>query len=58
MATVRWINSNGKETLKHEEGFFKTLCGLDIPRHSKEWNAYGEAECKRCLKAKERLNQE
>lgn len=50
--------TNGKETLKHEEGFFKTLCGLDIPRHSKEWNAYGEAECKRCLKAKERLNQE
>ena len=58
MATVRWNKENGKSTLKHEEGVGQTLCGLDIPHRGKEWNAFGEPECKRCIKAKEKSDQE
>ena len=58
MATVHWTNENGKETLKHEEGLGQTLCGLNIPHRRKEWNAFGEPECKRCIKAKEKLEEE
>ena len=57
MATVRWKNASNKLTLKHEEGLGQTLCGLDIPSRNKEWNAFGEPDCKRCIKAKE-LNNE
>lgn len=52
MATVRWKNASNKLTLKHEEGAGQTLCGLDIPSRNKEWNAFGEPDCKRCIKAK------
>lgn len=47
MSTVSWSN-NGKETLKHIEGFGETLCGIKIPSR-KEWSAFGQAECKRCI---------
>jgi len=57
MSTVRWNTSSGKQGLKHEEGLGKTLCGLDIPHRGKEWNAFGEPECKKCIKAKQKLNQ-
>jgi hypothetical protein len=57
MATVRWNKENGRSTLKHEEGFSQTLCGLDIPLRGKEWNAFGEPDCKRCIKAKKLLEQ-
>lgn len=58
MATVRWTTTNGKNTVKHEEGLGQTLCGLDIPHRGKEWNVFGEPECKRCIKAKQKLEQE
>jgi len=58
MATVSWRTNNGRETLKHIEGFDETLCGLHIPSRGKEWNVYGTPECKRCIKAQEKLDQE
>ena len=51
MATVQWNKASGAPGIKHEEGFGQTLCGLNIPQRGKEWNAFGEAECKRCIKA-------
>jgi hypothetical protein len=47
MSTYRW--NNGK---KHEGNGMYTLCGLAIPSRGKEWNAFGQADCKRCIKAK------
>lgn len=58
MAIVSWLTSGGKSTKKHEEGLGQTLCGLDIPHRGKEWNAFGESDCKRCIKAKAKLEQE
>jgi len=54
MATVSWRASNGKETLKHIEGFGETLCGLDIPPHphNRTWSFFGTPTCKRCIKIK------
>jgi len=57
MATVSWIK-NGKETLKHIEGLGRTFCGLDIPHRGKEWSVFGEPECKRCIKAQEKLDRD
>jgi hypothetical protein len=54
MATVSWIK-NGRESLKHIEGLGYTLCGLDIPARI-EWSVYGTPECKRCIKAQEKLD--
>ncbi len=53
MAIVYWGFMQGKETKKHIEGYFgqKTLCGVDIPSRGKDWSVYGQAACKRCLKA-------
>lgn len=45
MATVKWTN------ISHIEGFGETLCGRAIPVRGKEWNAFGTATCKSCLKA-------
>jgi hypothetical protein len=56
MSTVRWKNSSGRQGLKHEEGLGETLCGLNIPSRGKEWNAFGEPECKKCIKALEKQN--
>jgi len=56
MSTVRWKNNSGKQGLKHEEGLGQTLCGLDIPARGKEWNAFGEPECKKCIKALAKQN--
>jgi hypothetical protein len=44
MATVQWAKT------KHVEGFGETLCGRAIPSRGKEWNAFGVATCKSCLK--------
>ena len=55
MATVNWINENGKETKKHIQGSGNTLCGIEIPQRH-EWSVYGEPECKRCIKAQEKRN--
>ncbi|WP_370059972.1 hypothetical protein [Neptunomonas phycophila] len=57
MATVSWKTKSGKETLKHEEDSGRTLCGLDIPFRGYEWSFFGHAECKRCIKAKKKLEQ-
>lgn len=56
MATVSWINDQGKETLKHIEGLGTTLCGRDIPSRGKEWSAFGEPECKRCIVSQEKMD--
>ena len=45
MATVSWTKT------KHIENYGDTLCGRMIPSSSKEWNAFGTATCKACLKA-------
>lgn len=47
MSIVR-LNKNG---VKHQEGLGETLCGKAIPERGKEWWAYGEPDCKKCLKA-------
>jgi len=46
MATVQW--NNGK---KHIEDLGETYCGREIPARGKEWSAFGEATCQRCLAA-------
>jgi hypothetical protein len=58
MATISWTNNQGKETLKHIEGCGTTLCGLDIPHRGKEWNVFGEPECKRCIKSQEKTEEQ
>lgn len=55
MATVRWTK-NGKNTLNHIEGLGTTLCGLEIPSQRKEWSVYGVPECKRCIKAQQKID--
>ena len=45
MAIVKWTN------VSHIAGLFNTLCGREIPTSGKEWNAFGTASCKACLKA-------
>jgi hypothetical protein len=51
MSLVKWA------TTSHIEGFGVTLCGRDIPLR-KEWNAFGKATCKACLKAESKAKTE
>jgi hypothetical protein len=52
MAIVKWTNTS------HIEGFGETLCGRTIPSRGKEWNAYGTATCKSCLKVQAKADAE
>lgn len=51
MAIIKWTNTS------HIEGLGQTLCGRDIPQR-KEWNAYGTATCKSCLKVEAKAKEQ
>lgn len=58
--TVRWTNESGKSTINHIQNEFgsHTLCGREVPRARKDWSLFGTPECKRCIKAQEKIDAE